>query len=109
MTSKLEPTIAKYFAATNDRDLDGVVVLFTDRAVVKDEGREHHGPAAIRSWMRDAIAAHDFVVEPIGVAERRDDSTVVAGVVSGNFPGSPATLRHRFIFDGEKIARLEIG
>ncbi len=108
MTSQLESTIAKYFAATNDRDPDAIVAVFTDRAVVKDEGREHHGPVAIRRWVTDALVAYDFHVEPKGVPERRDGITVVNGVVSGNFPGSPATLRHEFILDGEKIARLEI-
>jgi hypothetical protein len=35
--------------------------------------------------------------------------TVVTGLVSGNFPGSPVRLRHEFTFDRRKIARLEIG
>ena len=39
----------------------------------------------------------------------RDGQTIVTGLVSGNFPGSPVSLRHEFTLDHEKIIRLEIG
>jgi hypothetical protein len=34
--------------------------------------------------------------------------TIVAGRVSGDFPGSPVELLYVFTLGGEKIARLEI-
>jgi hypothetical protein len=108
MCHKLPSTLARYFAAMNDHDLDGMLAVFAGRAVVKDEGRVHRGSAAIRRWMRETIAKYDFTVEPTGVAER-DGTTVVTGLVSGHFPGSPVSLRHAFSLDGEKIVRLEIG
>ncbi len=33
----------------------------------------------------------------------------IAGMVSGNFPGSPATLHYNFTLHDGRIARLEIG
>jgi hypothetical protein len=38
-----------------------------------------------------------------------DGKTVVTGLVSGTFPGSPVRLRFHFTIEGDKIARLEIG
>lgn len=105
---ELPSTVAQYFAATNDHDVDGILALFADRAVVKDEGQEHRGSVAICKWMREAIAKYDVAVEPAGVVER-DGKTIVTGLVSGNFPGSPVSLRHEFTLDDGKIVRLEIG
>jgi SnoaL-like protein len=107
VSTRLPPTLARYFAATNSHDVDGMLVLFADGAVVKDEGREHRGAVAIREWMREAIARYAFEVEPTGVAEV-DDKTVVTGLVSGSFPGTPVTLRHEFTLEDEKIVHLEI-
>jgi hypothetical protein len=41
-------------------------------------------------------------IEPVG------SRLIVSGLVSGDFPGSPAMLRYAFILSGSKIARLEI-
>jgi hypothetical protein len=107
VSTRLPSVIARYFTATNSHDVDGMLVHFADGAVVKDEGREHRGAAAVRDWMREAIARYAFAVEPTGIAEV-GDKTVVTGLVSGNFPGSPVSLRHEFTLEDEKIVRLEI-
>jgi hypothetical protein len=108
VSTRLPSTLARYFTATNSHDVDGMLVLFADGAVVKDEGREYRGAVAIREWMRAAIAKYSFKVEPMEVAEL-DDKTVVTGLVSGNFPGTPVSLRHEFTLEDEKIVHLEIG
>ncbi len=41
VTTRLPSTLARYFTATNSHDVDGMLVLFADGAVVKDEGREY--------------------------------------------------------------------
>jgi hypothetical protein len=41
-------------------------------------------------------------IEPV------DDRLIVSGLVSGDFPASPAMLRFAFTLSGSKIARLEI-
>lgn len=108
MPMKMPPTIDTYFAATNKHDVNGMIAVFADGAVVKDEGRDHHGSDAIRKWMKDTLAKYDFKVETTGVTAR-DGKVVVTGLVSGNFPGSPVSLRYEFTLDHEKITRLEIG
>ena len=108
MSARLSSTLATYFAAANEHDVNGMIAVFADGAIVKDEGHEHRGPVAIRRWMNETIKKYDFKVEPTGVAEQ-GGKTVVTGLISGNFPGSPVSLRYAFTLDHEKITRLEIG
>jgi len=108
MPMTLPTLLATYFAATNSHDVHTMIALFSDTAVVKDEGKEHQGINAIRKWAEEAIRQYDFKVEPTGVAEAAG-KTVVTGTVSGTFPGSPLQLQHAFSFDHGKISRLEIG
>jgi len=104
----LPTLLAAYFAATNSHDVHALIALFSDKAVVKDEEKEHRGINAIRKWSEDAIRQYDFKVEPTGITEAAG-KTIVTGTVSGTFPGSPLQLQHAFSFDHEKISRLEIG
>ncbi len=57
--------------------------------------------------MEETIAKYRYRIEPTGFRER-GGKTIVTGLVSGNFPGSPVSLRHEFTLEGEKIAQLEI-
>jgi catalase len=104
----LPKPVDEYFAATNAHDVPSMMAAFEEGAVVREEGHEHRGKAEIRSWMEETIEKYDYRVKPTEVTES-DGETVVTGVVSGNFPGSPLKLRHTFTLDHEKISRLEIG
>jgi ketosteroid isomerase-like protein len=105
---QLSPPILTYFEAERRHDADVLATAFAEDAVVRDEGAEHAGPAAIRAWWRAAKAKYRHVAEPLDAAEA-DGRTVVRARVSGDFPGSPATLTFAFTLAGERIARLEIG
>src|SRR5690349_5136293 len=108
MATPLHPTLERYFAATNRHDVDDMVADFADHALVKDEGREHRGPPAIRAWMEETIRKYNFKTEPTS-AVPENGKIAVRVIVSGNFPGSPITLTYRFKLEGDKIARLGIG
>jgi ketosteroid isomerase-like protein len=108
MTSKMHSTLEHYFAATNKHDVAGMIADLADDAVVKDEGREHRGVAAIREWMKETIQKYKFKAEPTSVA-RENEQTAVSVTISGDFPGSPIALTYWFKLEGQKIARLEIG
>ena len=108
MTTKMHSTLEHYFAATNKHDVAGMIGDLTDDAVVKDEGREHRGVAAIRKWMKETIQKYKFKAEPTSVA-RENDQTAVSVTISGDFPGSPIALTYWFKLEGQKITRLEIG
>lgn len=107
MQSRLPNPIRAYFAAANAHDADACAACFTDDAVVRDEGRDAVGTAAIRRWSEEVSRKYRPAVTVLEIAEAAG-KTVVTGQVSGRFPGSPADLRHTFTLKGDKIARLEI-
>jgi len=109
MDAKLPGALASYFTAVNAHDIERVLALFADDAIVKDEGEEHRGRDAIRAWMRATSQKYGPLdVEPTAAVES-GPVAVVTSVVSGNFKGSPATLRYTFTVERESITRLEIG
>jgi ketosteroid isomerase-like protein len=108
MDPKLPEPLASYYAAVNARDNERVLALFTEAAVVADEREEHRGRVAIRSWMQGTATKYGPInVEPKDHAER-GGTTVVTCTVSGDFRGSPATLRYTFTLEHQSIARLTI-
>src|ERR1700733_8810800 len=105
MDTKLAGALASYYTAVNAHDIERVCALFADDAIVKDEGEEHRGRDAIRAWMRTTTAKYGPIkVEPTAAAES-GRVTLVTCTVSGDFKGSPATLRYTFTVERESIAR----
>lgn len=107
MSATLPRPIADYCAAKNKHDIDATLAPFAEAAIVKDEGQQHRGHAAIREWIEDTTRKYRVTAVVTDVAEA-DGQTMVTCRVSGTFPGSPVELRYAFTLDGEKIARLEI-
>jgi uncharacterized protein (TIGR02246 family) len=107
MSKQLPLPLATYYEAKNQHDINGMLAPFAEDAVVKDEGQEHHGRAAIRSWMEHTTRKYRVTID-VKQIESVDDRLIVSGLVSGDFPGSPAMLRYAFTLSGSKIARLEI-
>lgn len=81
---------------------------FSPDATVHDEGETHRGAAAIRGWMDTTTRKYRVTVE-VAEATQNGDAWRIAGIVSGNFPGSPATLHYSFTVNDDGIKRLEIG
>jgi ketosteroid isomerase-like protein len=107
MSKQLPLPLATYYEAKNQHDINGMLAPFAEDAVVKDEGQEHHGRAAIRSWMEHTTRKYRVTID-VKQIESVDVRLIVSGLVSGDFPGSPAMLRYAFTLSGSKIARLEI-
>ncbi|MET0545661.1 MAG: nuclear transport factor 2 family protein [Caulobacterales bacterium] len=108
MTLQLPPSIAAYFEAKNQHDIDAMLKPFAEDARVKDEGETMIGCIAVRKWMEDTTRKYRVTVEP-ETREREGDRIVVRALVSGSFPGSPVRLTYRFGLRAEQIANLEIG
>lgn len=108
MSSNLPKPVATYFASEHASGIDAVTACFAADATVRDEGGTIQGVAAIRAWREAARAKYQHSVEVVD-ATQESGKTVVRGLVSGNFPGSPVALRFAFTIDGDKIAALEIG
>ncbi len=108
MTTELPPPLARYFAAKNRHDVDAALAPFSETASVRDEGHTYAGRAAIRAWMEETTRKYRVTAE-VSEVTTDGDRTRVAAIVSGNFPGSPVTLRFTFTIDKDRIERLDIG
>jgi len=106
--TRLAQPVAGFIAAANAQDVDALTACFTEGAAVHDEKREWIGIAAIRKWAVEVSEKYRPTVEVVGVRET-DGRTILAGRVSGEFPGSPVELRYTFELRAGKIERLEIG
>jgi len=104
----LPSSILAYFEADKRNDGEALIRAFAANAVVEDEGRSYAGRQAIDAWWREVKAKYQHVVEPLEASEK-DGVTEVRAKVTGNFPGSPATLTFAFRLKGEEIAALGIG
>ena len=108
MTELLPDPIARYFEADARRDNDVLIGLFTADAVVVDEDETHHGIAEIRAWREGPAARYEYVTEVFDAKSTSEDSCVVTGRLTGNFPGGTAELTWHFTLAGDRIARLRI-
>lgn len=108
MTQPLPTPLADYFAAANRHDIAAMLAPFAPDARVKDEGQTHIGTEAIRRWLEHTTAKYGVTVDVLETAAEAD-TLAVTGLVSGNFPGSPANLTYRFTLSGDRIASLAIG
>lgn len=108
MTGTVPEAVAGYFAAKNARDVAGMLGWFAADAVVVDEGRRYRGTAAIGAWLAETTRKYAVSAQVTGVAAE-GARLVVTALVSGNFPGSPVSLRYRFTLAEGRIAGLEVG
>ncbi|BAH77279.1 nuclear transport factor 2 family protein [Solidesulfovibrio magneticus] len=107
MPSPLPQPVADYFAASNASDLLRLERCFADNAVVRDEGREHHGPKAIADWHAQTKQQYRYKTEVLD-SRGHSDAVTVKTRVAGDFPGSPVELEQRFCLSPEGITALEI-
>ena len=92
MTETTEQAIHRYFNLARQADTDTYFAQFTDDAVVEDEGVQHHGIAAIRTW-RTTVPLVTYTIHTI----TRNDTGHHAHVdIAGDFPGSPVRLTFHF-------------
>ena len=108
MIVNLPQPIANYFAAANSDDADRIAACFAEDAVVRDEGQDIRGRAAVRAWAEEVRRKYHFHAEVVAVEEAAD-RTVVTAHLTGNFPGNPVDLQYRFKLTGPEIIALEIG
>lgn len=107
MAIALPPTIARFIAASNARDLEAAVDCFAQEAVVEDEGRTHRGIVEVRAWKQATEERFTYTFEPTSL-EERDGRSLVRGILAGNFPGSPVDLTYDFRLVDDAIESLRI-
>jgi hypothetical protein len=100
--------VTRYFEADARRDVEAILALFTDDAVVVDERQTWSASAGIRAWQLGPASKYDYTVEVTGIEPTGEDSYRATGRLEGNFPGGTADLNFDFTIAGELISRLEI-
>ena len=108
MPLTLPRPVTKYIAAVDAKDSDMVALCFADDALVHDEGRNHRGLDAIRSWARKTQTKYKYVMEPLN-ASVSEETVKLRARLTGDFPGSPIELDYTFTIANGKITSLEIG
>jgi hypothetical protein len=100
--------VSGYFELDARRDVDAIVALFSDDAVVVDERETHRGTAAIRAWRLGPASKYRYETEIFSGEALDADRFLVTGRITGNFPGGTADLRWDFTLAGDRISRLVI-
>jgi hypothetical protein len=108
MAIDLPAPVAAFFAGKHRHDIDAIAAPFAADAWVHDEHNDHRGRAAVRAWIEDTQRKYADVATPEEVTAE-GKTVVVRALVSGNFPGSPIRLTHRFKLAGGEIVELAIG
>lgn len=86
---------------------DNVDALFTEDAVVSDQGETFRGRKEIRRWIDESI--HLFTTTLTFLGAREVDGMVGASYrLEGDFPGGVAELEYQFHLDDEgRIVQLD--
>jgi hypothetical protein len=104
----LPDAIRRYFEADARRDTEAIQTLFSEEAIVIDEGEAHSGIGAIRSWREEVTSKYEYTTEVLDSQRTSENEYVLTGRLAGNFPGGTADLTWRFTLDGDHINRLHI-
>ncbi len=107
MTRTLPTLLGDMIAAHNAHDPEAFLACFAADAIIRDEGRIHHGQSAVRGWFEDVCRKYRPVLTVTDLTHV-DGEPVIAGEVAGNFPGSPIALRYYLGLEHDKIVSLRI-
>jgi hypothetical protein len=107
----LPPPVASYVEATNSFDLERLLDVFADDALVNDQLCDYWGKSAIRAWAERDIIGERLTIDVTEVVEHYGNFIVTANV-DGNYDkrGLPDPLVLAFYFTphGEQILQLII-
>ena len=108
MSTKLPDVVSRYFERDGERDIESIVGLFAEDAIVIDEREERRGTAEIRAWQTGAASKFTYTTEVTDAEALGPDRYLVTGRLTGNFPGGTADLKWDFTIAGPQITRLNI-
>jgi ketosteroid isomerase-like protein len=98
--------ISDYVDASNSRDTAKLLSLFTDDAIVKDEGKSYKGLNEIKAWLKLITELYEFQMEVLDI-KLEQPAIIVTTRLTGNFPGkNPIDIQNHFKLAGDKIIEL---
>jgi hypothetical protein len=83
--------ITSYFGVGARRDIDAIVALFADDAIVVDEGKTWRGVREIPAWQEGLASLYQYTTEVSGTERIGENEYLVTGRLEGNFPEEPPT------------------
>jgi hypothetical protein len=107
MSLELPELIENYVRTSNAGEADAFMACFAGDATVVDEGKTLTGKSEIREWFLETKGRYNHRLEPLAIEESADEITLAAKV-SGDFEGSPVTLRYHIGITAGLIRDLRI-
>lgn len=93
--SELPEVIVSYLDRRTSGDPTSAADLFTEDAIVSDEGHTYRGRDSIREWIRESLTKYQYTVTFLA-AQSEDDRFTVTNRLQGNFPGGVVDLTYTF-------------
>jgi ketosteroid isomerase-like protein len=94
--------VEEYVAAATGPDHEHYIALFHDDAAVHDDGRSLRGLAQVRRWREETPNVDYDLLEVAGTPA----ACRAVAQISGDFSGSPVTLR--FAFEGDARGKITV-
>jgi len=104
----MSDVISRYFERDAERDIEGMLALFSNDAAVTDEGETHRGLDQIRAWQLGPASKYVYTTEVTRLEPVGDGRYRATGRLEGNFPGGTADLHWDFTVVDDHITRLVI-
>lgn len=101
----LPPLLSRFVESMNHQDTPAFVSCFADDAIVEDEGKTHRGLDEIGTWIDTAFEETNPLLE-VASFNPTEAGSLITGIVSGNFPGSPVVLHYHLTHDADRITGL---
>lgn len=103
----LPKVLTDLIKAQNEFDAVTYANLFSETAVVFDEGKTHNGRPEIERWIDHSNKNYQSMMKPLAHT-KNGTTSILTAECSGTFPGSPITLKFHFdIVDGQ-IQQLKV-
>jgi len=103
----LPKVLTDLIKAQNEFDAVRYADLFSETAVVFDEGKTHNGRLEIERWIDHSNKNYQSAIKPLEYTENGTTSILTAAC-SGTFPGSPIVLKFHFVIVEGQIQRLKV-
>jgi hypothetical protein len=111
LLAALSPAVTTYIEASNSCDLDRMLSVFAENALVNDQLRDYRGKAEIREWADRDIIGERLSMDVTRVIEHHGNLVVTANV-DGNFDKrglpNPLVLAFYFTLLDDQITQLII-
>lgn len=102
--------IADFVKAIDERDTGAFLGVFTENAVITDEGHQYHGINAIKAWSDEKNIGAEITLTPVEAVER-GGKTILTVEVNGSFDKTglpdPFLMDLYFTVDRSSITALE--